>query len=175
MKKYLDCETLKEMGVCSEDYSTHSFRQGGLTVLADGEVHPAFIKKSAQHKRWESSVTYINPSLRKALRANDLLSGNELSEGWGSQYLGNPRSFSLFLPRNSIKVTPSNAEVPHSRGSSVIMNTISHTVGSSNSEDTLSKKRSYVFDQVDSNVKKVRFDKNPAFLSETTVSSKPTF
>ena len=55
------------------------------------------------------------------------------------------------------------------------MNAVSHTVGSSNYEDTLSKKRSYVFDQVDSNVKKVRFEENPAFSSETKVSSKPTF
>ena len=144
-------------------------------MLADGDMHPAFIQKSARHKRWESSMIYINPSLPKALRANDLLSGNNPSEGWGSQYSGNPRSFSLFLPTNSIKVLPSNAEVPLSRGSSVILNTNSHTVDSSNSEDTLSKNYSYVFDQVDSNVKKVRFDKNPAFSSETEVSSKPTF
>ena len=151
------------MGIYPEDYSTHSFRQGGLSVLADGDMHLALIQKSARNKRWESSMIYINPSLPKALRANDLLSGNELSEGWGSQYSGNPRSFSLFLPTNSIKVSPSNAQVPLSHGTSVIMNTNSHTAGSSNSENTLSKKHSYVFDQVDSNVKKVRFDKNPAF------------
>ena len=81
-------------------------------MLADGEMHPAFIQKSARHKRWESSVTYIDPSLPKALRANNLLSGNDPSEGWGSQYSGNPRFFSLFLSTNSIKILPPNAEVP---------------------------------------------------------------
>ena len=53
LKKHLDCETLKDMGVFLEDFSTHSFRQGGLSVLADGEVHPVFIQKSARHKQWE--------------------------------------------------------------------------------------------------------------------------
>ena len=47
LKKNLDCKTLKKMGVYPEDYSTHSFRQGGLSVLADGDMHPAFIQKSA--------------------------------------------------------------------------------------------------------------------------------
>ena len=64
LKKHLDCKTLREMGVSPEDYSTHSFRLGGLSVLADGEVHPAFLQKSAQHKRWELSVTYIDSPLQ---------------------------------------------------------------------------------------------------------------
>ena len=63
LKQHLDCKTLKEMGVTPEDYSTHSFRIEGMSVLADGEVHPAFLQKSAHHKRWELAVTYINPSL----------------------------------------------------------------------------------------------------------------
>ena len=46
LKKHLECKTLKEMGVYQED-STHSFRQEGLSVLADGDMHPAFIQKSA--------------------------------------------------------------------------------------------------------------------------------
>ena len=45
LKQHLDCKTLKEMGVTPEDYSTHSFRIGGMSVLADGEVHPAFLQK----------------------------------------------------------------------------------------------------------------------------------
>ena len=45
LKKHLDCKTLKEIGVSPEDYSTHSFRLGGLNVFADGEIHPVFIKK----------------------------------------------------------------------------------------------------------------------------------
>ena len=59
---------------------------------------------------------------------------------------------------------PSSAEVPQIRSLSVIMNTISHTAGSSNFADSMSEKGSYIFDQVNSNVKKVRFDKNPAFF-----------
>ena len=50
LKQYLDCKTLREMGVSPEDYSTHSFRLGGLSVLADGEVYSAFIKKIALRK-----------------------------------------------------------------------------------------------------------------------------
>ena len=64
---------------------------------------------------------YINPSLSKALRANDLLSGNDPSEGWGSQYTGNPRSLSLFLPTNAIKISPINAEVSLSRETSILV------------------------------------------------------
>ena len=120
-------------------------------------------------------MTYINPSLHRALRANNLLSGKDLSEGWGSQYLENPRSFSLFLPTNSIKVSPPKAEVPLSHGTSVSSNSSSHSVGSSTSEETLSKKHSHAFDQVESNVKKVRYEVNCAFLTETDISSKPSF
>ena len=50
LKKHLDCETLREMGAYPKEDSTHSFRKGGLSVLADGEMHPAFIQKSARHK-----------------------------------------------------------------------------------------------------------------------------
>ena len=71
-------------------------------MLADGEMHPVFIQKSAHYKSWESSVTYIEASLSKDLKANDLLSGNDLSEGWGSQYSGNPQSLSRFLPEEFI-------------------------------------------------------------------------
>ena len=59
-------------------------------MLADGEMHPAFIQKAARHKCWESSSLYIDASLSKALKANDLLLGNDPSEGWGSPYSGNP-------------------------------------------------------------------------------------
>ena len=101
LKQHLDCEALKELGVYPEDYSTHSFRKGSLSMLADGEMHPAFIQKAAHHKRLESSVTYIEASLSKVLKANDLLSGNNPSEGWGSQFLENPQSLSHFLPRKA--------------------------------------------------------------------------
>ena len=111
LKRHLDCETLSDMGVFPSDYSVNSFRKGGLSVLADGEMHPAFIQKSTHHQRWESSVTYIDASLSKALKANDLLSGNDLSEGWGSQYSGNPRSLSRFLPKKSIRKLPPKAGI----------------------------------------------------------------
>ena len=72
LKKHLEDEMLKDMGVSVTDYSTHSFRRGGLSILAYGEMHPSYIQNNARHKYWELSVTYINPSLSKALRANDL-------------------------------------------------------------------------------------------------------
>ena len=59
LKQHLDCEALKELGVYPADYSTHSFRKGSLSMLADGEMHPAFIQKAARHKQAESSVIYI--------------------------------------------------------------------------------------------------------------------
>ena len=50
LKRHLNCEALKEMGVFPADYSTHSFRKGSLSMLADGDMHPAFIQKAARHK-----------------------------------------------------------------------------------------------------------------------------
>ena len=73
-------------------------------------MHSAYIQKAARHKRAETSVTYIEASLSKALRANDLLSGNNPSEGWGSRYSGNPRSLSRFLPEKLIKKLRPQAE-----------------------------------------------------------------
>ena len=108
------------MGLTLEDYSTHSFRLGGISVLSDGDVHPAFVQKNDHHERWDSTVNYINPSLPKALRASDLLAGNDPSEGWGSQYSGNPKSFATFLPKKSIKIPPANADNQNSCRSSVI-------------------------------------------------------
>merc|ERR1711867_7831 len=109
LKRHLDGKALRELGVYPVDYSTHSFRKGGLSMLADGEMHPAFIQKSARHKSWESSVPYIEASLSKALKANDLLSGNDPAKGWGSQYSGNPKLLSRFLLENFIKDLPSEA------------------------------------------------------------------
>ena len=48
---------VKGLGVFPQDYSTHSFRKGGLSVLgADFTVSPAFVQKSARHKHWASTV-----------------------------------------------------------------------------------------------------------------------
>ena len=87
-------------------------------MLADGGIHPVYIQKSARHKSLESSVPYIEASLSKALRANDLLSGNDPAEGWGSRYSGNLKSLSRFLPEKFIKDLPSEAEVPPERSNS---------------------------------------------------------
>ena len=81
-------------------------------MLADGGMHPVYIKNSAQHKGMEFSVPYIEASLSKALRANNLLSGNNPAEGWSSQYSGNPKSLSRFLPEKFIKDLPSEAGAP---------------------------------------------------------------
>ena len=138
---------LKDMGVSAVNYSTHSFRKGGLSTLAESEMHLSYIQNSARHKRWESSVTYIKPSLSKALQANNLLSGNDPEEGWGSRYSGNPRSLAPFLPKQSIKSLPSSVQVSQHRRPSVIVSTNSYTKSSSIAVDSLSKKRSYVSDQ----------------------------
>ena len=110
LKKHLDDKILKDMGVTLDDYFIYSFRLRGISVLSDGDVHPVFVQKNARHKRWDSTVNYINPSLSKALRANDLLAGNNLLEGLGSQYSGYPKFFALFLPKKSIKILPANAD-----------------------------------------------------------------
>ena len=81
-------------------------------MLADGGMHPVYIQKSARHKSWESSVPYIETSLSKALKANNLLLGNNPAKGWGSQYSGNPKSLSRFLPEKFIKDLPSEAGAP---------------------------------------------------------------
>ena len=121
LKKHLEDETLKDMGVSVPDYSTHSFRRGGLSILADGDMHPSYIQNNAQHKCWDSSVANNKPSLSKALRANDLLSGNNLEEGWGSRYSGNPRSLAPFLPKQSIKNSFSSVKVPQIGRPSIIL------------------------------------------------------
>merc|ERR1712240_700404 len=47
LKRHLDAKALRELGVSPGDYSTHSFRKGGLSRLADGDMHPVYIQKSA--------------------------------------------------------------------------------------------------------------------------------
>ena len=89
--------------------------------------------------------------------------------------MGNPRSFSLFLPKKSIKILPPNAEVPLRCGTSVTLNSSSNSAGSLFAEETLSRKCSYASHQVESNIKRVRYDENSTFLTETNVSSKPNY
>ena len=128
LKRHLDCAALKELGVFPTDYSTHSFRKGSLSMLADGDMHPAYIQKAARHKRGDSSVTYIESSLSKALKANEILSGNNSFEGWGSRYSGNPRSLSCFLPEKFITKLPAQADNSLERG--VSMNSITSIITS---------------------------------------------
>merc|ERR1711873_276434 len=118
LKKHLDTKSLRELGVSPGDYSTHSFQKGGLSMLADGDMHPVYIQKSARHKSIESSVPYIESSLSKALKANDLLSGTDPTEGWSSRYSGNQKSLSRFLSKKFIKELPSEAEAPPERSNS---------------------------------------------------------
>ena len=104
MKKNLDTAELKEMGIYPQDYSTHSFRKGGLSVLGtDCTVTPAFTQKNAQHKHWASTVKYIDPTLKKALCANDLLCGNDPKEGWDVSYTGHKQSLQHHLSQHLIK------------------------------------------------------------------------
>ena len=89
LKRHLDTKALRELGVSPGDYSMHSFRKGGLSMLAEGDMHPVYIQKSARHKSIKSSVPYVETSLSKALKANNLLSGTDPTEGWSSRYSGN--------------------------------------------------------------------------------------
>ena len=50
--------------------------------------------------------------------ANDLLSGNDPTDGWSSRYSGNPKSLSRYLPEKFIKDLPSEAEAPPERSNS---------------------------------------------------------
>ena len=81
-------------------------------------------------------MTYIKASLRKALKANNLLSGNNPSEGLGSQYSGNPKSLSRFLPDRFTKQLPPQAEISLERGNSENSTTSSGSSGSSFQEDS---------------------------------------
>ena len=111
-------------------------------MLADGEMHPAFIQKAVYHKCWESSSLYIDASLSKALKDNNLLLGNDLSEGWGSQYSGNPKSLSHFLTEKFIKRLPPQGESSLRGGNSVNSTTRSDSTGSSLQGESSIRKRS---------------------------------
>ena len=90
LKRHLDSEEFKAMGVLPEDYGTHSFRIGGSSVMgADQTVSPVFIQKNMRHKNIQSTLNYIRPSLGQALRANDILCGNDAGEGCDTRFTGN--------------------------------------------------------------------------------------
>ena len=76
-------------------------------------------------------MTDIDASLSKALETNYLLLGNDLSEGWDSQYSGNHKSLFRFLPEKFIKKLPPQAESSLRRGNSVNSTTSSDSSSSS--------------------------------------------
>ena len=81
------------------------------------------------------------------MKANNLLSGNDPSEGWGSQYLGNPKSLSRFLPEKFIKKLPPQAESSLRQGNSVNSTTSSDSSGSSLQGESSIRKQSKSSDQ----------------------------
>ena len=82
LKEHLEHSEMTSHGVNKEDFGTHSFRIGGLSVLGnDGSVSPAFIQKSVRHKHINLTMGYIRPNLRTALKASDLLCGNNPKKG----------------------------------------------------------------------------------------------
>ena len=73
---------------------------------ADQTVSPVFIQKNMRHKNIQSTLNYIQPSLGQALRANDILCGNDAGEGWDARFTGNKRSLQPHLPQTCIKPVP---------------------------------------------------------------------
>ena len=140
-------------------------------MLADRGMHPVFIQKLARHKSWESSVPYIETSLSKALKANDLLSGNDLAKGWGSRYSGNPKSLSHFLPEKFIRKLTSEAGAPLERGNS---ETSSFSGSSSFQEDFSFRTTSQTSGQ-SSGSKGVESEDAEVTTSATTTSVTPNF
>ena len=117
-------------------------------------------------------MTYIEASLRKALKANDLLSGNDPSEGWGSRYSGNPKSLSPFLPKKFIKKLPSEAQTSLERGNS---ETSSFSGSSSFQEDFSFWTTSQTSGQSSGSTKRVESEDAEVTTSATTTSITPNF
>ena len=119
-------------------------------------------------KRWESLALYIDTSLSKALKANNLLLGNDPSEGWGFQYSGNPKSLSRFLPEKFIKKLPPQAESSLRRGNSVNSTTSSDSSGSSLQGESSIRKRSQSSNQGKHCDKRVKFNETSTTTSATS-------
>ena len=73
---------------------------------ADQTVSPVFIQKNIRHKNIQSTLNYIRRSLGQALRANDILCGNDAGEDWDARFTGNKRSLQPHLPQTCIKPVP---------------------------------------------------------------------
>ena len=54
-------------------YTPHSLRIGGLSMMCNGSVAPAFIQKAGRHKETESTNLYMNPIITSTLHASNFL------------------------------------------------------------------------------------------------------
>ena len=118
-------------------------------------------------------MTYIDASLSKALKANDLLSGNDPSEGWGFPYSGNPKSLSCFLPEKFIRKLPSQAESSLERSNSENSTTSSFSSGSSLQEDFSIRNNSQTSRQGSGCDKRVGF-RDTVITTNSTLASAPS-
>ena len=107
LKAHLEHQDMTSLGVTAEDFGTHSFRIGGLSVLGnDGQVQPAFIQKSARHKHLNSTTRYIQPSLKSSLAMSDILCGNDPNKGWSERFTGRKHTTIPFLNPLQVKSAP---------------------------------------------------------------------
>ena len=72
--------------------------------MCNGSVNPAFIKKAGRHKKMESTLLYMNPSISTALHTSDLLCGNK-EGGWSERLVGREDSLDPFLDPSQVKET----------------------------------------------------------------------
>ena len=72
--------------------------------MCNGSVAPAFIQKAGRHKKMESTLLYMNPSISTALRTSDLLCGNK-EGGWSEKLVGRKDSLDPFLDPSQVKET----------------------------------------------------------------------
>ena len=100
LRKICETEGVIASGVDSR-YTPHSFRLGGLSMMANGSVVPAFIQKAGRHKKMESMNLYMNPSISTALHTSDLLCGNK--DSWNERLVGCKDSLDPFLHPSQVK------------------------------------------------------------------------
>ena len=82
LKKLCEAENVVATSLDSH-YTPHSFRAGGLSVMANGSVASDFIQKAAHHKSLELTNIYIKTDMCNALHTSDVLCGNK--DGWSEQ------------------------------------------------------------------------------------------
>ena len=112
LKTHLEHQDMTSLGVTAGDFGTHSFRIGGLSVLGnDGQVQPAFVQKSARHKNLNSTMRYIQPSLKSSLAMSDILCGNDPDKGWAERFTGRRHTQIPFL--NSLQVQDATSKSDH--------------------------------------------------------------